>query len=331
MFTKVEDIAKGVAQFALPPFWRKDASRIIAAVDEYYPDVVNGEFSPHQDETGLRKAVMGASPALSEMGGRLQQLTAQGYCGIFIENLGLAQYAASDRNKLLLGLGLAMGYPTPTDHKEQRLLWDVKPRTNLPAGYVATFSEKAVSAELHTDSSFYDRPEQMFFLYVVRSAKCGGGGSLMLNARQIRQRLIDKPDGAYVVWLLSQPIFPFQTPAAFSKAGQLNAAEVHIASIFGAQTFFRFRYDMLLKGLNARPELKTSESKYALKVLLDVIEREVDVVHRWCDDDSLIIADNHVNLHGRTNFQDTERHLIRVRISDVPAKNLGRVASAGND
>lgn len=331
MFTKVRDFSEGVAQFASPGFWRTDATRIISTIDEYYPAVEQGDFTPHKDETGLRNAVQRTSAALAETGAGLRELTAKGYCGIFIDRLGLSEFSAADRSKLLLSLGLAMGFPTPTDQKQQRLLWDVMPRTNLPRGYAATFSEQAVGADLHTDSSFYAQPEKLFFLYVVHSARCGGGESIMLNARHIKDQLLAKPDGVYLLRLLSQPIFPFQTPAAFAKGGALDPADVYVGSVFNDEPFFRFRHDMILKGFDARPDLKTPEALYALQQIQDVIEHGCEVVRHWCDDDALIIADNHVNLHGRTNFQDTKRHLVRVRISDIPARDLGRVASVSND
>jgi len=41
-------------------------------------------------------------------------------------------------------------------------------------------------------------------------------------------------------------------------------------------------------------------------------------------DDALVICNNHTALHGRTNFKDAERHLIRVRMirQSLAAKSM---------
>jgi alpha-ketoglutarate-dependent taurine dioxygenase len=43
--------------------------------------------------------------------------------------------------------------------------------------------------------------------------------------------------------------------------------------------------------------------------------------------DTLMLADNHHMLHGRTTYTDERRHLVRIRISDVP--NAERVGPSG--
>jgi alpha-ketoglutarate-dependent taurine dioxygenase len=43
--------------------------------------------------------------------------------------------------------------------------------------------------------------------------------------------------------------------------------------------------------------------------------------------DTLMLADNHHMLHGRTTYTDERRHLIRIRISDVP--NAERIGPSG--
>jgi alpha-ketoglutarate-dependent taurine dioxygenase len=77
----------------------------------------------------------------------------------------------------------------------------------------------------------------------------------------------------------------------------------------------RFRYDTLEKGFQARSDLDVPEARFALKVLLGVLKNKVDVLSFFMPDDALVICNNHTVLHGRTNFEDPERHLIRVRMS----------------
>ena len=328
MLSKKNELAPGMAIFSISSSWAENVSKSVEVIHSYY-DVESGEnFTPHTDEVTLRREVLGASSALADLEGGIKDLMSRKYCGIVIDNLGIR--GDEHRNSVLYSIALALGYPTPTD-RESLILWDVKSRQGLAQDYQATFSEKTVSAELHTDSSFYERPEEAFFLYVANAAKCGGGRSLMLSAREIADALLETPRGRDCFSTLSKAIFPFETPMAFSSSSGNQPLEITVASIFGDKPYFRFRYDLIKKGFAARPDLATAEALEAIDMLLNVIENKVKIVDHWFSDDNLIIANNHMNLHGRTKFSDQNRHLIRARISDVPVAKLGRNASLSND
>jgi hypothetical protein len=89
----------------------------------------------------------------------------------------------------------------------------------------------------------------------------------------------------------------------------------------------RWRYDSILKGLAARPDLSSPELVDAIELVNDIVERQAPRFHRHLPDDTLLWADNHHTLHGRAMYTDPERHLIRIRISNTP--NARRIGPSG--
>lgn len=321
-----EDLAPGVGRCTLPNIWSKAQAKIIETINEFYSEQVEG-FYPHFNEVALRQAILSAIPNLDELQQNVKYLMGSGYCALFVEKLNLQSFFKGDRNKLLYALSLSMGYPTPTEPRRGRLLWDVKSRP-VPVGHFATYSEHNNRAELHTDTQYYPDPEEYFLLYVVRAARCGGGRSLLCSAREIKERLLKTAQGREAFRILSTFKFPFRIPTTFTGAGTVGTVETTLAPIFSDKPFIRFRYDTLEQGLRARPDLDVPEARYALSVLLDVLENKVNIVDYFMDDDVLAICNNHTALHGRTSFQDPERHLIRVRMSSQPSVLKSMVAAA---
>jgi hypothetical protein len=89
----------------------------------------------------------------------------------------------------------------------------------------------------------------------------------------------------------------------------------------------RWRYDAIQKGLAARPEFATPELVAALELFNDIVEVSAPRFQEQLPDDTLLWVDNHRSLHGRTTYDDTTRHLIRIRISSVP--NAERTGPSG--
>ncbi|OKH21575.1 hypothetical protein NIES593_15270 [Hydrococcus rivularis NIES-593] len=312
-----EDLAPGIGRFAFSDIWNKIGLKITETIDEFYDKPVAKGFYPHFNEITFRQAVLSVSAELKALQENLKQLLSDRYCAIFLDRTHLCSFSEIDRNKLLYALSLALGYPTPTDPRIGKLLWDVKPRY-LPAGYFATYSEHSDRADLHTDTQYYLRPEKYFLLYVVRAARCGGGKSLICDSREVKNRLLETEQGRKAYETLSTFKFPFRIPTTFTEAGTIGSVKTTLAPIFSNEPFIRFRYDTLEKGFQSRRDLDVPEARNALKVLLDVLENKANVVEYYMSDDALAICNNHVALHGRTSFQDRDRHLIRVRMSSQP-------------
>jgi alpha-ketoglutarate-dependent taurine dioxygenase len=312
-----QNLAPGVGRFTLPNFWPSIYCVIADIVNEFYGEQPSEGFHPHFNEVVLRKTVLTSIPELQELSENIQNLMSQGYCALLIDQLNLLAFPRAIRNKLLYVFSLALGYPTPTDPRQGKLLWDVKARP-LPAGHFATFSEHSDEAELHTDTQYYPYPEEFFLLYTIQAARCGGGRSLLCCARQVKELLLDTAVGQEAFKILSTFNFPFRIPTTFTEAGKVDTIETTLAPIFSDQPFIRFRYDTLEKGFKVRPDLDVPEARFALKILMNVLATQAQIVDYLMPDDNLLICNNYTALHGRTSFQDPERHLIRVRISQQP-------------
>ncbi len=318
-----KDLASGIGRFILPNIWNDARTKILEIINYFYGEKTDRGFYPHTNEIDLRQAILTEIPDLKALHQNINALKKEGYCAFIFERIELKSFSESDRDKLLYALSLALGYPTPTDPRQGKLLWDVKAR-QLPNGYFATFSEHSDRAELHTDTQYYSQPEDYFLLYTIRSAKCGGGKSILCNAYEVKERLIETAEGTEAFQILSTYWFPFRIPTTFTKKGTVDTIETTLAPIFGKQPFIRFRYDTLEKGFQARPDLDTPEARQAIRMLLHVLENKVNVLSYYLNDDSLIVCDNHTALHGRTSFLDSQRHLIRVRMSQKPVSSASQ-------
>jgi alpha-ketoglutarate-dependent taurine dioxygenase len=225
-----------------------------------------------------------------------------------------------------------LGYPTSTDQRTGRVAWDVKARPVTGAdSRFTTFSERVGSADMHTDSSFYPMPEEQFILYVVNAARCDGGHSLLIDGEDIYQTLQQTDAGRAAYDILRTTPVPFRVPAIYA-AGD-DQVEVFTATVFGPPTrpgarfTLRWRYDSIMKGLAARPDLDTPALRGAIEVMNEVAEHTAPRFMEQLPSDTLLLADNHHVLHGRTTYEDERRHLIRIRISDVP--NAERIGPSG--
>jgi hypothetical protein len=317
MLVHSEDLGTRVGRFTVLDFWHKTARNVIEIVDEFHDHPVAKGFYPHFNEVTLRQSIVSASPELDVLQQHIKWLMATEYSAIFLDSLHLQSFSESDRDKLLYALSLAIGYPTPTDPRKGRLLWDVKPR-NLPADYFATYSEHSSCADLHTDTQYYANPEKYMLLYTVRAARCGGGKSMMCDGQAVLNCLLETQQGQDAYEILSTFKFPFRIPTTFINSVGTSGVRTCFAPIFGDEPLIRFRYDTLERGFELNPDLDVSDARNAIEVLVNVLENKVPIVEYFMPDDTLMVCNNHQALHGRTSFQDRDRHLIRVRISHQP-------------
>ncbi|MDO5101694.1 MAG: TauD/TfdA family dioxygenase [Lautropia sp.] len=312
--------------------WQADLPRITHILRTFFSenDVHTG-FFPHPEEARIQ-AMLLEMPSLRAFA---EQFAATELKAIIVQALGLSAFSAHDRNLLLFALSLAIGFPTPTEQQHHRIFWDVKSRPSRPdANRPLTFSERTGRADMHTDSSFISMPEEHFLLYTVRSARCGGGASCLIDVNDIVTALMDTRAGRAAQVELTQA-WPFEVPSAFANP-QANDNESPIGHypIFSRSTKvdsalnIRWRYDAILKGLAAYPELATPQRLAALSLIHDLIENNVPCFKQLLEDDSLLWVDNHHMLHGRTHFTDPDRHLIRIRIAQQP--NASRSGLCGH-
>jgi hypothetical protein len=308
--------------------WNTDLDAIFEILSKHFDGFNDNGFYAHPNEVQLRTE-LARVPALAHFTEAVRGLRAH---GAVIYDLGLAGLPEDRRNAALYAITLMLGYPTSTDQRTGRVAWDVRARPLEEIdGRFTTFSERIGSADMHTDSSFYPMPEEQFILFVVNAARCDGGHSLLVDGEDIYAALQRTEEGRKAFDLLSTTPVPFRVPAIYA-AGD-NNVEVHVALVFGPPTrpgtrfTMRWRYDSIRKGLDARPDLDTPELRAALATMHDVAENGAVRFKDQLPTDTLMLVDNHHMLHGRTTYTDERRHLIRIRISDVP--NAERIGPSG--
>lgn len=305
--------------------WRKDLADISDILLAAFPDPdIRAGFFPHPGEVDIQ-ASLRQVPALRIFS---EQLGGTDLKAIIIRSLGLSDFSVHDRNLLLFALSLSLGFPTPTEPRHQRVFWDDRSRPpsreSSRTGEFTTFSERTGRADMHTDSSFIPMPEEHFLLYTVRAARCGGGASCLIDVDDVVSALMDTRAGR-MAQIAMTDVWPFDIPSAFAShpPGQPKSA-VGLFPIFSAPfgstsaVNIRWRHDAILRGLAARPELCSPSRLTALSLMHDLIKNNVPCFKHTLDDDSLLWVDNHHMLHGRTDFTDPDRHLIRVRIARQP-------------
>lgn len=305
--------------------WGQDQAAIIALVGRYFSDFNGNGFYPHPDEVALQRELL-AVPSLRYLQRYIAGAEAR---GLAITGLGLAGLEEAPRNAVLYAIALSLGFPTSTDQRTQRVAWDIRARPgSAQKSSFVTFSERVGSADMHTDSSFYPMPEEQFLLYVVTAARCGGGASLLIGVDDIYAELQRTEAGRAACALLFETPLPFRVPSVYAASDE--QVEIEMAPVFerhGAQLTMRWRYDSLLKGLAARPTLDTPAVRSALELLHEVIEQRAPRFSQQLPDDTLLWANNRRSLHGRADYTDPARHLIRIRIADTP--NAERIGPSG--
>lgn len=320
---------QGKIAFAKSSFsWGQDLDTIFSILSQRFDGFNDNGFYAHPQEVELRKE-LSSVPTLAHLTEALRGLDGH---AVVLRDLGLQGLPEERRNAALYALTLMLGYPTSTDQRTGRVAWDVKARPVVDGGgRFTTFSERVGGADMHTDSSFYPMPEEQFILYVVDAARCKGGHSLLIAGEDIYQALQLTSEGRAAFELLCTTPVPFRVPAIYA-AGE-EQVEVLVAPVFGPSTradarfTMRWRYDSIQKGLAARPDLDTPELRRALEIMNEAAEKSAARYEEHLPDDTLLLANNHLMLHGRSNYDDAHRHLIRIRISDVP--NAERIGPSG--
>lgn len=234
------------------------------------------------------------------------ELSSKGY--LVIRNFRVPLNDIEECKKVLLNLTANLG--TPISHDANgALVWDIKSRDTSNGG-VITYSEHSHEAELHTDSQYSKEPEHAFGLLTLKKASCGGGESFLLSLNDILQELRALPDGEQIERVLRETDYPFIVPRVFKKTNE--DIEFNFGPIL-SDGIIRFRVDTLEKALAARPDFCSADQIFAYNELKQIILNSSSISRFFLQERDLIFINNRTMLHGRSEFNDKDRHLLRVR------------------
>lgn len=204
---------------------------------------------------------------------------------------------------------------TPIAHDAHNtIIWDIKSRPTQTGGII-TYSEHAHEAQLHTDSQYSLYPEDHFGLLTIRQARCGGGLSMLLNLPDILQELRSLSNGTEIEQVLRNTDFPFIIPQVFKRNIDSDEPEFNFGPILRGNEI-RFRIDTFEKCLEMYPWLCSQEQILAYKALKNIVLSTPFTKKFYLEDGDLIFINNKTVLHGRTQFMDPDRHLLRIRMNN---------------
>ncbi|MBC7907878.1 MAG: TauD/TfdA family dioxygenase [Rhodospirillaceae bacterium] len=223
------------------------------------------------------------------------------------DQLGLADLDPAIRDVLLLEVLSHVGKITVHDD-HGKVLWDIKDRAKT-IQRAPTFSERLGACPMHTDSAFTQDPERFLCLFVVRESGDGGGESVVIKIDNMLKQLSAEQDGSRCIEILKANNFPLRTPDAFSAVEQVLSAP-----LLGTEPMVRFRYDSVIEGFNAKPDLDSPERRWALEYFFEFAQMRAERMQVLAVRDQLAVVDNRNALHARTHYADPHRHLIRARL-----------------
>ncbi len=293
-----------------------DIYAAMATTREVAPECEDSaDLTPMDKESGLaelyRARLHETAPRISALAEVVSRRLANRDMAVIAPSLGVAQCALEQQRFVLFALSHLLGTPTATEPRTRRVLWDVKPRPVLNVEF-ATYSEHANEAELHTDNTFNAHPEAFFFLYAVQEARCGGGLSYFSNGMRIRDHLARTASGRAAIDLLSRTPVSFRVPSTLSQDPMVP--EYISATVFSERPEIRFRQDVILSGLKARPAPDNADVADAVNRVAEAAQ-SVRTSELKLPTGAIAFVDNHNALHGRSSFKDASRHLIRVRMT----------------
>lgn len=275
-------------------------------------------------QAALASVVQHAAPQLLELAEAIRAIVATSAGAVLVKGLGFERAAAVNgdavRDALVLALTSAIG--EPTDHcADKRVMWPIRSRP-VAVGKQATFSESLGEAPLHTDSSFSPRPERYNALYVVRQSRCGGGQTVIVNAARFLRDFAKTSQGADCIRFMRETDYAFRVPDAFFAGQRLIRSR-----ILADDTMIRFRHDCIEQGFDLCPDLATMEHRFYYALLRDAAEAHASRTEFLMADGEMIVFDNTRLLHGRVDYQDPQRHLIRVRMAERKHAEVSRRAA----
>jgi|SaaInlV_125m_DNA_1040241.scaffolds.fasta_scaffold25141_2 hypothetical protein len=234
-----------------------------------------------------------------------------GYLLIHDVNFDVTKEASHKQE--LLDFCKHLGDPIPHNSMPNSFVWDIKPVKDSKNTFV-THSELDLEAELHTDSSFVDNPEDYFCLYSIKKSVCNGGESLLLSKDDLLKELRKTETGIKAEEVFKTKKFPFAVPTVFKEGHELQDENLYAQDYILTGDGIRFRSDVIEKVLQFAPQLIDAEQLEALGVLQRILEHSTAVKRFLLEEGDLVMINNKTMLHGRTAFNDSNRHLLRVRI-----------------
>jgi len=241
----------------------------------------------------------------------IRELNSTGY--IVIQNFHNDPNNIEDSREKFLEISELIG-DTISHDNQGKIIWDIKSNSESKS-FIKTYSEHSHEAELHTDSQYSFYPEDYFGLLTLKKANCGGGISSLLSLKNILIKLNEIDNSEELINTLSSTDFPFIVPNVFKKSSnKSNSPEFNYGPIL-RDNEIRFRVDTFEKALQHEDAICNEEQIKAYKTLKNIILENDYTQEFYLEEKDLIFINNKTMLHGRGEFTDENRHLLRIRMN----------------
>ena len=208
-----------------------------------------------------------------------------------------------------LSLGKSIGQLIEHNPGQKDYLWTIRKRNALLKG--ATFSQHAEMAFYHTDAQYRNEPDQFLGLLCIQPANCGGGVNYFQDFAEIRRSFEETINGRQWLQMAQEVVFPFLIPPAF----RLGDKDYLLKPILTSDYRLRFRMDTIQQALERYPQHNSKDHEWLLTTLYQKLKRDhTDALKVKLTAGGVVFLDNHRWLHARTAFNDTNRHLKRIRL-----------------
>lgn len=254
--------------------------------------------------------------ALKETANRIKSALQTGFRFCIVDGLRFEELDDNPklRDAYICAICSLIGHPTITDQTSCSIVWPIK--VNADSGVKnLTYSQHNGSAALHTDTQYFEHPEEVMSLWCLQSDRNGDGESLVADGQMVIRKLLERAIGKETVRILSKSRFPFRVPSIFTADATDECVEIFVGPIIGKNPLIRYRRETIDK---AREIDGYELSEKLLKMLdeVDSVLRDPEIAFRFLlKRGEVIFTNNHEILHGRTAFHDPERHLLRVRFN----------------
>ncbi len=235
------------------------------------------------------------------------------YC--VIKNLPIDKMSAEDFRLFVIGFSTLFGEPTKTDKKLGKVAWPIKPDPSA-TGSNLTFSQHNGEAELHTDTQYFDKPENIATLYCVNPDKNYGGVNSFVNIRHVERNMRSTEDGETSWKVLGDTLFPFRVPTVFTESTNDKEIEIVYKPIVSPEIPVRYRKDTIQNAIRTGRATITNEQSSALEQFEKALNNPDLALSSFLNRGDALFVNNHTIFHARTSFEDYNRFLYRVRINN---------------
>ncbi|NEQ52875.1 MAG: TauD/TfdA family dioxygenase [Leptolyngbya sp. SIO3F4] len=228
---------------------------------------------------------------------------------VVIRNTPFVAYEYKICRFLFLVLASLIGIPTCTSlpgKNRKDIVWEVKPKLKISDTQIHSQSNYFV--EPHTDASYKDIPDRYVALLAIHPAMNSEGTNILVDGQKLVDRLVEIDKNMHDFLTLD---FPFKVPDIFCPDTN-SGVKIKNFPIFQSEPFLiRYSWNYIRDG--QRNITNSCHMDSSLDLFREVL-KNLPQYFIHLNKGDLLILNNHEILHGRTEFSDLNRLLLRVRM-----------------